>query len=113
MKSIFEEFDDMDFVDYKLSKITESDILDAEINLNIKLPKEYIDLLKTQNGGYLKYSTLPVSFENSYADDHIAVDFLFGIKTNKGIYRSNYLLNEWGSKKKILTHMACIRLQKQ
>ncbi|MFD9626960.1 SMI1/KNR4 family protein [Peribacillus muralis] len=100
MESIFEEFDDLDFDDYKLSKITENDILDAEKNLNINLPKEYIDLLKTQNGGYLKYSALPVSFENSYADDHIAVDFLFGIKTNEGIYKSNYLLNEWGIEEK-------------
>ncbi|WP_350302831.1 SMI1/KNR4 family protein [Peribacillus frigoritolerans] len=75
-------------------------MLDAEINLNINLPKEYIELLKIQNGRYLKYKALPVSFKNSYADDRIAVDFLFGIKENEGIYKSKYPLNEWGIKEK-------------
>lgn len=100
MESIFEEFEDMDFDEYNLNELTEGDILDAETNLNIKLPKEYIELLKIQNGGYLKYNALPVSFKNSYADNHIAVDFLFGIKENEGIYKSKYLLNEWGIKEK-------------
>ncbi|GAB6258678.1 MULTISPECIES: SMI1/KNR4 family protein [Peribacillus] len=100
MESIFEEFEDMDFDEYNLNELTEGDILDAETNLNIKLPKEYIELLKIQNGGYLKYNALPVSFKNSYADNHIAVDFLFGIKENEGIYKSKYHLNEWGIKEK-------------
>lgn len=94
MESIFEEFEDMDFDEYKLNELTAGDILDAEINLNINLPKEYIELLKIQNGRYLKYKALPVSFKNSYADDRIAVDFLFGLKENEGIYKQNtFLMN--------------------
>jgi hypothetical protein len=46
LESIFEEFEDMDFDEYKLNELTEGDILDAETNLNINLPKEYIELLK-------------------------------------------------------------------
>ena len=65
LESIFEEFEDMDFDEYKLNELTAGDILDAETNLNINLPKEYIELLKIQNGGYLKYNALPVSFKNS------------------------------------------------
>ncbi|MGE6721225.1 SMI1/KNR4 family protein [Peribacillus frigoritolerans] len=54
MESIFEEFEDMDFDEYKLNELTAGDILDAEANLNINLPKEYIELLKIQNGGIFK-----------------------------------------------------------
>lgn len=44
MESIFEEFEDMDFDQYKLNELTAGDILDAETHLNINLPKEYIKL---------------------------------------------------------------------
>jgi hypothetical protein len=62
LESIFEEFEDMDFDEYNLNELTEGDILDAETNLNIKLPKEYIELLKIQNGGYLKYNAFTSEF---------------------------------------------------
>jgi hypothetical protein len=44
-------------------EITESLIRDAEKKIGFKLPSEYIALLKTQNGGYIRYG-LPNSIHN-------------------------------------------------
>lgn len=85
---------------YKLDKLADLDISQAEKEMGITIPKEYIKLLRQQNGGYLKYQALPVDFKNSWADDHIVIDSLYGIKENEGIYKSQYLLNEWGIKEK-------------
>ncbi|MGE7185304.1 SMI1/KNR4 family protein [Peribacillus sp. NPDC006672] len=95
MKNIWEDYEDDE---YQLDKLTVEDITLAEKELNIKIPKEYIDLLKEKNGGYLKYQSLPVNFKNSWADDHVPINVLFGIKKNEGIFESKLLLNEWGIK---------------
>ncbi|MES1039024.1 SMI1/KNR4 family protein [Peribacillus simplex] len=75
MESIFEEFEDMDFDEYNLNELTEGDILDAETNLNIKLPKEYIELLKIQNGGYLKYNACEINSDIKYSHK-LLLDFI-------------------------------------
>lgn len=87
---------------YILEQLTDEDIQNAEQFFNVKLPKEFIDLLKIQNGGYLKKKRLPVHFKNDLANDHIPFDVLFGVKEKKGIMESKYLLKEWGIKEKNL-----------
>lgn len=87
---------------YKLQIINKKDIELAEKAFNIKLPRTYINLLKEQNGGCLEKTCLPVNFKNDWADDHILFDYLLGIKKDKGIMESNYLLKEWGVKEKNL-----------
>ncbi|MCM3213560.1 SMI1/KNR4 family protein [Niallia taxi] len=87
---------------YKLQNINKKDIELAEKAFHIKLPQAYIDLLIEQNGGYLEKTCLPVIFKNDWADDHILFDYLLGIKKDKGIMESNYLLKEWGVKEKNL-----------
>lgn len=101
MRSIWAE-DDVDFIDeeIELAKLTEEDIKEAEKQFNVNFPKEYIELLKIKNGGYLKYQALPVNFKNSWADDHVPLQYLYGIKKNKGIFTSKALLKEWGIKEK-------------
>ncbi|WP_164849649.1 SMI1/KNR4 family protein [Niallia taxi] len=86
---------------YKLQNINKKDIELAEKAFHIKLPQAYIDLLIEQNGGCLKNTYLPVNFKN-WADNHILFDYLLGIKKDKGIMESNYLLKEWGVKEKNL-----------
>ncbi|MBK3494940.1 SMI1/KNR4 family protein [Viridibacillus sp. YIM B01967] len=89
---------------YKLEGLEESDIEFAEKFFSIKLPKEYTELLKIQNGGSLIYNSLPVSFKNSWADDHVPLNFLYGVKKVKGIIEFTEALKEWGiNEKKLIT----------
>ncbi len=81
---------------YTLEAITQEDIDLAEKYLLCKLPKEYINHLEIRNGGSLIYDALPVNFQNSWADDHIPVPFLYGIKKGEGILQTKELLKEWG-----------------
>lgn len=83
---------------FELEKLTAADVRKVEDHFNVQLPKEYIKLLKMKNGGYLTKQSLPVRFKNSWADDHIPIEFLFGIKRNEGIWESKELLMEWGIK---------------
>ncbi|MEY8742424.1 SMI1/KNR4 family protein [Bacillales bacterium AN1005] len=87
---------------YKLKEINKKDIDLAEKAFNIKLPQDYIELLKEQNGGCLEKTCLPVNFKNDWADDHILFDYLLGIEKDKGIMESDYLLKEWGVTEKNL-----------
>jgi len=76
-------------------------VLIAEQTLEVKLPEEYIDLLKTQNGGYTKGFTYPMSEKTSWSDDHIPLHELYGIVTDDSIDSAHnildsfYLINEW------------------
>ncbi|WP_342615382.1 SMI1/KNR4 family protein [Peribacillus frigoritolerans] len=101
MKNIWAE-DDEDYIDeeIELAKLTEEDIKEAEREFNVNFPKEYIELLKIKNGGYLKYQALPVNCKNSWANDHIPLHYLYGIKKNKGIFTSKAILKEWGIREK-------------
>lgn len=92
MKKIWNLEDDY----YTLDAITQEDIDFAEKCLLCKLPEEYINHLKIRNGGSLIDDALPVKFQNSWADDHIPVPFLYGIKKGEGILQTKELLKEWG-----------------
>ena len=79
----------------KLEPLTDEMVALAESKLNIKLPNYYIELLKQQNGGYIKYNGHPSHVPTSWADDHVQVDHLFGIGSEKGILESEYFIQEW------------------
>ncbi|MBK5482542.1 SMI1/KNR4 family protein [Peribacillus sp. TH16] len=101
MRNIWAE-DDEDYIDeeIELAKLTEEDIKKAEKEFNVNFPKEYIELLKIKNGGYLKYQALPVNFKNSWADDHIPLHYLYGIKKIKVFSIQKYYLKNGGLKRK-------------
>jgi len=81
---------------YKLEPLTDEMVKDAEENLKIKLPQSYINILKEQNGGYIKFDSYPSAVPTSWADDHINVDHILGIGEENGILESEYLIEEWG-----------------
>ncbi|MDR3159734.1 MAG: SMI1/KNR4 family protein [Zoogloeaceae bacterium] len=56
---------------YVQPELTDEAVREAEQTLGVKLPKEYIELLKIQNGGYIAY-TLPESAAVNAVHDGIA-----------------------------------------
>ena len=53
---------------------------DAVITIHkVKIPYSYIDMLKQQNGGYIKFNAHPSDVPISWADDHVNVEHILGI----------------------------------
>jgi hypothetical protein len=81
---------------YKLDTLTDEAVEMAEEILKVKLPKSYINILKVQNGGYIKFNSYPCNVPTSWADNHINVEHILGIGEANGILESENLIKEWG-----------------
>lgn len=92
LNNIWQEDDDY----YRLVPLTDKLIKKAEEQLNISLPLSYLNLLQVQNGGSITFNAFPSKVPNSWAEDHIDVDHIFGIAEEEGILNSEYLIKEWG-----------------
>lgn len=74
----------------------------AEASLGVRLPAEYISLLRIQNGGYTHGFGFPMSRPTKWADDHVPLDDLAGIvidpshSTSFNLLETAYLVEEWG-----------------
>ena len=73
----------------------------AEQGLGVRLPTEYIDLLRIQNGGYTRGFDFPMSAPTSWAPDCIPLFELSGIgsaddPSGHNIYNRDYMTREWG-----------------
>lgn len=88
--------------EYSINPVTNEAVVKAEEKLKVKLPEGYISILKEQNGGYIIYDSYPTTFPNSWAEDHINVDYIRGIGGEESILESEYLIEEWGLPKKIV-----------
>jgi hypothetical protein len=91
-KSIWQKDDEY----YKLEPLTDDMVKNAEEKLKLKLPQSYINILKEQNGGYIKFDSYPTEVPTSWSDNHINVDHILGIGEENGILESEYLIEEWG-----------------
>ncbi len=60
------------YLPYLQQPLTDSMVSDAEQQLGHKLPKEYIDLLKIQNGGYIRYRLNEDEYEEASIHDTIS-----------------------------------------
>ncbi|WP_129688971.1 SMI1/KNR4 family protein [Gottfriedia acidiceleris] len=87
---------------YQLEPLTDEMVKKAEEKFNIKLPNKYIEILKQQNGGVIKFDSFPTEIPTSWADDHINVDHILGIGEETGILESEYLIKEWGLPRNIV-----------
>lgn len=80
--------------EFTLSKLTAEDVEDAEQLLGVKLPEAYLKLMFEQNGGIPVHRDFPCDMPNSWAEDHVRVDTIYGIG-KEGILLSSYLIQEW------------------
>ena len=74
----------------------------AEQQLQVKLPAHYIELLMQQNGGAIYHKAFPTNKKNSWAEDHVHLDEVFGIEKNNGILKSVHFIEEWNLPKDIV-----------
>ncbi|MEJ8303876.1 SMI1/KNR4 family protein [Saccharibacillus sacchari] len=104
-RTCFEDFDWNGFWDdydgYTGSeKVTDERIADTERLLGYKLPRSYIELIRTRNGGSPVNSCFPTDEPNSWADDHVSITSICGIGGQWGIdsddLGSRRMIDEWG-----------------
>ena len=74
--------------------VTDTEVIEAEKKLGIKLPESYIELCKIHNGGSIIYDSFPTSVPTGWADDHVSVTSIAGID-EEGILSSSYYIEEW------------------
>ncbi len=86
---------------YNHPALTDKMVADAELQLGVKLPDEYIALLYIQNGGYTHRFGFPTSHRTLWAEDHVPLHELFGIvtdpshRTAQNILDTAYMTREW------------------
>ncbi|EUJ47435.1 SMI1/KNR4 family protein [Paenilisteria rocourtiae] len=79
----------------KPARLTQKNIELAEETFGVTLPKSYLEVLKKQNGGYLKTNAVHVDFVNDDGEGFILLDSLYGIEPGRGIMDTEYLKEEW------------------
>lgn len=87
---------------YDHPALTDEMIAVAEGRLGVRLPAEFIELLRIQNGGYTKGFAHPMSQRTTWAADHVPLEELAGIvidpnhRTAQNLLHTEYLTQEWG-----------------
>lgn len=84
---------------YKLEDLTDTDIEVVKKNFGVNLPNTYIELLKKQNGGFIKFNALYTKDLFFEGNSYIHLDHLLGIKENSGILQTADIKNEWNINK--------------
>ena len=87
---------------YENPPLTDDAISQAESQLGVTLPDEYLRLLRKQNGGYTKRFAFPMTQRTSWAEDHVPLDAMAGIVNDPqhagvhNILQTEYMTQEWG-----------------
>ena len=90
-----------DTVDLEVfAPLTPADVACAESVLGVRLPVQYVELLKVQNGGYVshEFDALPTDVPTSWAEDHVWFRTLAGIGPADAwpaVTMNAGLLDEW------------------
>ena len=85
---------------YHSADFTEELLHDIETELGYKLPKAYIELMKTHYGGMVNFDCCPCDSPTSWAEDHICISGIMGIGREKeyslcGELGSQFMIDEW------------------
>jgi hypothetical protein len=95
-----EFWDDADPTMTNPRRVTSAMVKAAERALGYKLPRSYVELIRTRNGGKPKRDCFPTSTPTSWAEDHIRINGICGLGGTWGIdseeLGSRYLIGEWG-----------------
>ncbi len=87
---------------YDHPPLTGEMVTEAEQQLAVQLPAEYLALLEIQNGGYTRGFGFPMHRPTIWAADHVPLGDLFGIVTDPdhrtalNILKTEYMTREWG-----------------
>jgi hypothetical protein len=87
---------------YNHPPLTDEMVAVAERQLGVKLPVEYVALLRIQNGGYTHGFGFPMTQRTTWAEDHVPLNDLAGIvtdpaiRTAQNILDTAYMTEEWG-----------------
>lgn len=82
--------------EYALKPINIEDIKKAEAFFNVSFPKEYIELLLVQNGGYINFNAHPSPKLTVLGDHFVTIEYIKGIGKQNGILENDYFIKEWG-----------------
>ncbi len=99
--SDFWEDSDYGRKDYVGQSVSDIDVASVEKELGYKLPKSYIALMATQNGGIPKRTNHRTSERTSWAEDHVAITGIFSIGRDMtcslcGEFSTSFWVEEWG-----------------
>lgn len=79
----------------EMAPLTEEMINKVQKELGVKLPESYLQLLREQNGGAIRFNAHPASEPNAWSEDHVQIDYFMGIGEGGGILDNAYLIEEW------------------
>lgn len=87
--------------EYEAEPVTNDLVSAVEKKLGYKLPRSYIELMRTQNGGIPSRTCYRTNQRTSWAADHVAITGIYGISSSKpntlcGQFSSQFWVDEWG-----------------
>lgn len=88
--------------EYYKGEIGSEIVENIQKELNVDLPDSYIQLMMQRNGFYLKKKYYPTNTPNSWANNSVHVEFLYGLGQEPGLLDNLYLRKEWGIRSKKL-----------
>ncbi|WP_445002126.1 SMI1/KNR4 family protein [Exiguobacterium alkaliphilum] len=78
----------------RLPELTDDVLVEVEARLGVKLPDDYLEAIRIQNGGGVEPRDLPILWNRQ--DDIALVDSIAGVGLSDGLIQSKALLTEWG-----------------
>lgn len=86
---------------YVEEPVTDGLVASVEAELGFALPRAYVALMRSQNGGLPKRTCFPTEASTSWADDHVAITGIMGIGRTKtysllGELGSPFMQEQWG-----------------
>jgi hypothetical protein len=96
-------WEDSDYArrEYVGSSFSDLDVKRVEKELGYKLPRSYLELMRSQNGGIPKRTNHRTRERTSWAEDHIAITGIYSIGREKtyslsGQFNSQFCVEKWG-----------------
>ncbi|MEV4679999.1 SMI1/KNR4 family protein [Streptomyces kurssanovii] len=81
--------------------LTEAAVHETEVQLGVRLPSSFLELLRCRNGGQVaaRWDAFPTDVPTSWSEDHVPFDMMMGIGRHDdrlSLSDTPYLVEEWG-----------------